>query len=149
MATDADVTLREITAETMRAVCDLDVRPDQRDYVAPNTFSIAQAYFEPKAWFRAVYAGETPVGFVMLHDDPEQGKYFLWRLMIDAEHQGKGFGRRALDLVVEHVRERPGAHELLSSYQRGGEGPGGFYRAYGFLETGEIAHGEVVIRLAW
>jgi len=29
MATEADVSLREITAETMRAICALDVRPEQ------------------------------------------------------------------------------------------------------------------------
>ena len=56
MATESDVTLREVAAETLRAVCTLDVRPEQRNYVAANALSIAQAYFEPKAWFRAIYA---------------------------------------------------------------------------------------------
>ena len=57
-----EVTLREITAETVRAICNLDVAPEQRGYVAPNAVSIAQAHFQPRAWFRAVYAAETPVG---------------------------------------------------------------------------------------
>jgi diamine N-acetyltransferase len=142
-----EVSLREITGDSVRAVCALDVRPQQRSYVAANAVSIAQAYFEPRAWFRAVYADETPVGFVMLHDDPEEQKYFLWRFMIDAEHQGRGYGRRALDLVVEYVRARPGAHELLSSYVPGDDGPAVFYRRYGFVETGQVEGGEVVIRL--
>lgn len=148
MASEPTVSLREITADTVRAICALDVRPDQRGHVAPNAVSIAQAYFQPRAWFRAVYADETPVGFVMLHDDPEQEEYFLWRFMVAAEHQGKGYGRRALDLVVDHVRERPGATELLSSYVPGDDGPGAFYRRYGFVETGELDEGEAVIRLA-
>ena len=142
-----EVTLREITAETVRAVCALEVGPEQHGYLAQNAVSIAQAHFEPKAWFRAVYADETPVGFVMLHQDPEEGAYFLWRFMIAAEHQGAGYGRRALDLVVAHVRELPGATELLSSYVPGEAGPGEFYRRYGFAETGEADGGEVVIRL--
>ena len=142
-----DVTLREVTAETVRAICALDVKPEQRGYVAPNAVSIAQAYFEPKAWFRAIYADETPVGFVMLHDDPEKHEYVLWRFMIDAAHQREGYGRRALDLVTEYVRGRPGARELVSSYVPGDEGPGGFYLRYGFVETGEVDQGEVVIRL--
>jgi diamine N-acetyltransferase len=144
---DEQVTLREVTGETVRAVCALEVAPEQRGFVAPNAFSIAEAYFEPKAWFRAVYAGETPVGFVMLHDDPDAGEYFLWRFMIAAEHQGRGYGRQALDLVVAHVRTRPGATALLSSYVPGDAGPGEFYRRYGFVETGEIDEGERVIRL--
>jgi diamine N-acetyltransferase len=141
------VTLREITADTVRAICALEVAPGQRGFVAPNAVSIAQAHFEPKAWFRAIYAGDAPVGFVMLHDDPEEQEYFLWRFMIAAEHQGKGYGRRALDLVVEHLRGRPGATALLSSYVPGEGGPGPFYLRYGFVETGEVDDGERVIRL--
>jgi diamine N-acetyltransferase len=142
-----DVSLRQVAAETVRAICALEVRPEQRGYVATNALSIAQAYFQPRAWFRAIYADTTPVGFVMLDEDPKQQEYFLWRLMIDADHQGKGYGRRALDLVVEHVRSLPGARELRSSYVPGDNGPAEFYRSYGFVETGEMEGAEVVIRL--
>ena len=147
MARDGEVSLREVTAETVRAVCSLAVRPEQRAYVADNALSIAQAHFEPHAWFRVIYADETPVGFVMLYEDPEKREYFLWRFMIAAEHQGKGYGRRALDLVAEHVRTRPGAAELVSSYVPGEDGPRDFYVRYGFVETGAIEDGEAVIRL--
>ena len=50
----------KVTQETVRAICDLVVAPEQREFVAPNAHSIAEAYFEPKAWFRAVYAGDMP-----------------------------------------------------------------------------------------
>jgi diamine N-acetyltransferase len=142
-----DVTLREITGETVRAVCRLEVAPEQRGFVAPNAVSIAQAHFEPRAWFRAVYAGEEPVGFVMLSEDMETPEYYLWRFMVAAEHQGKGYGKRALDLVVERVRSLPGARELLSSFVPGEAGPRDFYLRYGFEETGEVEEGEHVIRL--
>ena len=52
MATET--TLREITKETVRLVTALDVGPDQDGLVAPNSVSIAEAQFEPKAWFRAI-----------------------------------------------------------------------------------------------
>jgi len=145
---NVEVTLREITAETVRAICALEVHPTQRDYVASNAVSIAQAHFAPQAWFRAVYADEVPVGFVMLSVDPDAEEYYLWRLMIAGEHQGKGFGRQALDLTVEHVRTLPGARELVSSFVPGDAGPRGFYLGYGFEETGEVEHGEHVICLA-
>lgn len=144
---EAAVTLREVAAETVRAVCALEVAPEQRGFVAPNAISIAQAHFEPKAWFRAVYAGDEPVGFAMLYEDVEKEEYFLWRFMIAAEHQGKGYGRRALDLVVAHVRSLPGARELLTSYVPGEAGPRDFYVRYGFVETGEVDEGEHVTRL--
>lgn len=143
----AEVTLREITGESVRAICALEVAPEQRGFVAPNAISIAQAHFEPKAWFRAVYADDDPVGFVMLFEDAEKPEYFLWRLMVDAGHQGKGYGRRTLDLVVERVRGLPGATELLTSYVPGDAGPRDFYLRYGFVETGEVEGAERVIRL--
>jgi diamine N-acetyltransferase len=141
-----DVTLREVTAGTVRAVCDLTVGPGQDGLVAPNAVSIAQAHFEPKAWFRAIYAGDDPVGFVMLFDDAPE--CFLWRLMVDHRHQGRGYGRRALDLVVEHLRQRPGVTALLTSYVPDPAGPEQFYKRYGFVDTGEVDGGEVVCRLA-
>ena len=145
---DEDVLLREVTADTVRAICELEVAPEQRGYVAPNAVSIAQAHFSPEAWFRAVYAGEVPVGFVMLSVDTEAERYYLWRFMIASRYQGRGYGRRALDLIVEHVRSLPGAQELVSSFVPGEAGPRDFYLGYGFEETGEIEGGEHVIRLA-
>jgi diamine N-acetyltransferase len=144
---DATVTLREVAKDTVRAVCRLQVAAEQREYVADNAFSIAQAHFEPRAWFRAIYADETPVGFVMLSDDPDAPEYFLWRLMIDAAHQGNGFGRRAIALLVEYVRTRPAARELLVSYHPGSHSPRDFYLKQGFRETGRIEDGEVVLSL--
>ena len=152
---DAEVTLREINADTVRAICKLSdtLTPPKRYMVAPNAVSIAQAYFEPKAWIRAIYADETPVGFVMLYDDPgdppdRKPDYFLWRFMIAGPHQGKGYGRRAIELLVEYVKTRPGAKELEVSCGQGPGSPEAFYRRLGFKHTGKMFDGEVGLSLA-
>ena len=146
---EAEVTLREITEETVVQICNLsDTLSDQQHrMVAPNALSIAQAHFSDKAWVRAIYADETPVGFIMLHDDSEEQKYFLWRLMVAGPHQGKGFGRRAVELLTDYVRTRPGAKELLTSYVPIEGGPKEFYLKLGFEPTGEVDDGEIVVRL--
>jgi diamine N-acetyltransferase len=145
---EAEVTLREITAETVRPICGLQVAEHQKHVVAPNALSIAEAYFQrEKAWLRAVYAGQVPVGFVMLYDNPDQAEYFLWRFMIDARYQGRGFGRRALQCLVEYVRTRPGAKEISVSFHKGDGGPEGFYRRIGFVETGEMNGDEHLAKL--
>ncbi|MEW5827102.1 MAG: GNAT family N-acetyltransferase [Candidatus Bipolaricaulota bacterium] len=142
------VTLREITGETVRAVCRLSdtLEPNQQRMVAPNALSIAEAYFEPHAWFRAIYEEEEPVGFVMLYDAPEKDYVYLWRFMIAAPHQRRSVGSRALELVFEHARARPGVREVRASYVpiEGGAGPS--YEKLGFVPTGEVDAGEVVIR---
>ena len=94
---EATVSLREITQETVNFILNLRVAKEQEQFVASNAVSIAEAHFSAEAWFRAIYADETPVGFLMLSDQPDKGEYFLWRFMVDAQHQGKGYGRRALD----------------------------------------------------
>lgn len=143
----ATVSLREITKETLRDILRLKVGDDQQHFVANNAVSVAQAHFEPKAWFRGIYADETPVGFVMLSDDPEKPEYYLWRFMIDRRYQGRGYGWQALQRLVEHVKSRPGAVELLVSYVPGDGSPGKFYHKFGFVDTGEEDDGELVSKL--
>ena len=140
------VELREVTGDTVRAVCLLQVGPAQRRFVAPNAVSFAEAMFQPRAWFRAVVADDVPVGFVMLSIDPDAPAYYLWRFMIDETHQGRGYGRAAIRALVDSMRAR-GATELLVSYVPAAGGPGPFYQGLGFEPTGELHEGEVVARL--
>ena len=143
------VSLREITAETVVTICNLSdtLTAPQNKMVAPNARSIAQAHFSTYAWFRAIYAGETPVGFIMLYDNPEDPEYFLWRLMIAAPHQGKGYGRQAIEHLIAYVKTRPNAKELLVSCDQGEGSPEGFYRRLGFARNGNVEDEEVVLSL--
>jgi diamine N-acetyltransferase len=162
---NAEVTLRPITTETVRDICRLtdSLAPPKKFMVAPNAVSIAQAHFEPKAWFRAVYAGDVPVGFVMLYDNPgpqagepadesdeeaaSEPEYFLWRFMIAQPHHGKGYGRQAIERLVEYVRTRPGATALETSCGQGPGSPEGFYRSLGFVRNGKMLGDEVGLTL--
>ena len=83
---EATVSLREITQETVNFILNLRVAKEQEQFVASNAVSIAEAHFSAEAWFRAIYADETPVGFLMLSDQPDKGEYFLWRFMVDVQH---------------------------------------------------------------
>jgi diamine N-acetyltransferase len=139
------VELREITRDSLHAVLGLAVAPEQEQFVATNARSIAEAYFEPRAWFRAVYADDVPVGFVMAFRDPPTN-FWVWRFMIDAAHQGKGYGRRALDLLVDEAR-KDGVSDVKLSYHPGEHSPHEFYTRFGFVDTGEVEGGEIVMRL--
>ena len=141
------VELREVTKANLREILRLKVAPEQERFVASNAISIAQAHFDPEtAWFRAIYDGDTPVGFVMLDDNRATQRYFLWRFMIDARHQRKGYGRKALERLFEHVKTLPGATEIGTSCVDAPGGPGPFYEGLGFAYTGEVDEGERVMR---
>ncbi len=146
------VTLREIKDANRSEVVRLSVGPGQSQFVDGVAASLEEAEAKPDAcpWFRAIYADETPVGFVMIADGVPAGHpefdwpYYLWRLLIDAGHQRRGYGATALDLVVGYVRGRPGAAELVTSVVSGDGSPAPFYERCGFHPTGAMLDREHV-----
>jgi len=146
---EATVSLREITETTVYQIIKMSdtLSETQKKMVAPNAFSLSEAHFNEFAWFRAIYADETPVGFAMLYDDHTKPEYYLWRFMIAGPHQGKGFGGKAITLLVEYVKTRPDAKEFLLSVVPGEGSPEAFYRKHGFELTGKIEEGEKIMKL--
>lgn len=116
--------------------------------VADNALSIAQAHCSENVWMRAIYAGNTPVGYVLLHigSDYEDGidcpGVFLWRFMIAGPYQGKSYGRLAIERLLAHLRAL-GIGELFTSCGQGEQSPEGFYRRLGFSPTGEMYGDEI------
>jgi len=147
------ISLREITADTVRQITSLSVSPEQQRFVASNAVSLAQALFSPDAWYRAIYAGESPAGFVMLYDEslraspPPHPQAALWRFMIDTQFQGRGVGTEALGQVIAHVRSKGLFSSLLVSYVPAPGCPEQFYLRAGFKHTGKVDGGEIVLEL--
>ena len=156
----ATVQLRDIvTDEDRAAAVALRVAPGQEQFVASVQTSLdeAQLYPEARARYWAVYDGPEIVGFTMLSDgipaavlaeDPTLvGPYFLWRLLIDASHQRRGYGSATIDALRSYLASRPGAETLLVSCGQGEGSPCPFYERYGFVRTGQVHEGEVVLAL--
>ena len=139
------IELRPIDRDNVRAVIGLKVRPDQEQFVANNATSLAQAYVHEEVWPRAIYVDDRPVGFVMLEVWPALRDVGIWRFMIDAEHQRKGYGRAALEQVIEHAQRTYDASEVFLSHQAGEGSPGPFYERCGFVYTGKVVDGEHVM----
>ena len=95
-----EISLRIITRRNYREIIRLRVKRDQRNLIASNAVSMADAHFYRDAWMRAIYLGEKPVGFVMLGDStlkykilkPIKPYLYIWRFMIAGRYQGKGYG---------------------------------------------------------
>ena len=132
------INLREITSKNLKSIIDLNVKEDQKDYVALNSVSIAQGHYSKSAWFKGIFYDDRPVGFVMLDLIEEENKCFLWRFMIDCKYQGKGFGKIALTQVIDFVRSLNLYTYIATSYVPAENGAGGFYKNFGFIESEEI-----------
>jgi diamine N-acetyltransferase len=139
-----EVTLREVDADNVRAVCKLELGEGQERFVAPAAFTVAQSHYIEGSFIRAVYAGEELVGLVAVEID--DGEWWLWRLLIDCARQSRGYGAATVAAVIEIVCQK-GGRELFTCYVPGEGGPGGFYLGLGFEETGREEHGERVLRL--
>ena len=142
-----EISLREVTKDSLRSILGLKVAENQRGFVADNATSIAQAHYSPEAWYRGIYVADQPVGFAMLSLKPLEKEFFLWRFMIAQKEQGKGYGAAALNLIIAEVRTKPEASELLLSVVEAEGGPRAFYEGLGFVSTGRHEDGELIMAL--
>lgn len=149
------ITLREITQDNIISIIKLSSTLDesQQKSVAPNAVSIAQAYvYLDKAWPRAIYLDEEPIGFVMmaLYDDEikeeDQPAYFLWRFMISKEHQGKGYGKKVIELLKEKTKQ-DGKKYLYVTCTMHEAMPYEFYMKQGFIDTHEMDEDEQILKM--
>lgn len=152
----ATVELVEITPDTARTYSRLSVHHSQRNFVAPVLQSYSDALFPEwyeggvvVPWLRGVVADGEPAGFVMtaevtdVHPEP-----YLWRLLIDRRHQGRGIGSAVIAQLVERWRTM-GHTSMIVGWVDAPGGPEAFYRGIGFEPTGKKEHGEIEGRLRW
>lgn len=149
-----DIHFMYITPSILNQICDLTetLSPAQRSMVADNVYSIAQASLARNVWMRAIYADDTPIGFIMTHtgSDYENGinypGVYLWRFMIAGPYQGKGYGKRALGKLVQHLKAM-GIPLLYTSCGQGEGSPEEFYKKLGFTPTGDTYDDELELLL--
>lgn len=147
---DGMTTLRieDLSAATIVAANRLTLKPGQEEFIAPTTYSVEMGVADPqKTWQRVVLDGEKVVAFVRVYFDADAANDYLkaavWRINVDADAQGKGAGRFAIDAVVEEARTR-GFDRVTVVYEPGEGGPEAFFRRIGFTPVGESDFGEVV-----
>jgi GNAT superfamily N-acetyltransferase len=146
------LTFREVTDANRAEVVAIRVTPGQERFVNSVADAMEEAveWARARPWYRAVCAGDEPIGFVMLSWDVEPqppdiiGPWFLWKLIVDERHQGKGHGREIVRMVVELIRAE-GATELLTSHVPGEGSPAGFYARLGFVPTGALDPNDEII----
>lgn len=145
------IELRPPTRATLRQLWRLQIAPEQQDFVAPNLVTLAQAPYEGGAYPFGIWNGDEPVGFLALIDmrqvhQPDEADNtnaaFLWRLMIASGHQGRGYGRFALNLCFDWARGMCLPTIVTSAVEHNSVALR-LYESAGFSRTGRITNGEV------
>ncbi|HBV23510.1 MAG TPA: N-acetyltransferase [Jeotgalicoccus sp.] len=132
----------EINEENYETVLKLKVTDEQNEakYIAPNVRSIADAYLYREAgdvFPYAVQDGETVVGFVLLDEDEEEKELMIWRMMVDKDYQGKGYGKAIVEKVIEQFEADSRFDVLIADYIKGNDVMGKLLKSLGF-EYGEF-----------
>ena len=153
------IRFEEITNKNIWKVCLLEPFEDQKDFVAENMQSLAEAYATRNEGNNvmplAVYDDDTLIGFVMIgkgtvgnenESDLIKENYSLWRLMLDRKYQGQGLGKQTIDAVMDLIRTFPfgEAKKVWLSYEPENTRARDIYQKYGFAENGEMCGSEIV-----
>lgn len=118
----------------------------QLDYVATNEESLEEAEENPACVPLIIRAQGEPVGFAMYALDEDDGNYWIYRLMIDARFQGKGYGRAALASIVAALSELPQCTCVVLGVKPENDRARRLYERAGFRATGDVIDGEIVMR---
>jgi len=87
------------------------------------------------------------VGFIMMSYYKLKDRYTIWRFMIDERFQGKGYGKSALTLAAQYLKEKYNVDEIFLSVKPSNTVAEELYSSVGFERTGETEGSEVVMCL--
>jgi diamine N-acetyltransferase len=140
--------LDELSAQTAVAANSLEIRPGQEDFATPTTYTEEEPGIDPtRAWSRVIKEGDQVVGFVRAYFDDDHARpelrSCLWRITVDAAHQGAGVGRFAVEAAIDEARSR-GKDHLTVIWTPGDAGPGEFFHRLGFVDSGETSYGDTI-----
>lgn len=111
--------IEEIDAQNVFDVCELTTNPDgigttMEEYLCCNATSIAESKYYPEMCPRAIYRNETLIGFVMYAcTDSEPKTATICRYMLDYKFQHQGFGRKALEGILEYLKKQDVSKVIL------------------------------------
>jgi diamine N-acetyltransferase len=143
------IQLKEVDRDNFFDVIDLKVAEEQKAFVATNLFSLAQAKAYPECECLAIYHDEVLVGFTMYCLDFDDKEYWIYRLMIDAKYQSKGYGKAAMEKLIERIQEDKEHHVLYLSFEPENERAKELYEKLGFAADGRVIEGEIVYKLVY
>jgi diamine N-acetyltransferase len=140
--------LEPITADNYRECMRLKVLDSQTTLVAPNSKSLAEAYvyYNSSRTF-AIYNDEVMIGFGLLRELENLQCYYISQFMIDEHHQGHGYGKQAMTILIDDLRKEKKYLNIDLCYVEGDEGAKHLYESLGFVPTGEVEANEVLMRL--
>jgi diamine N-acetyltransferase len=141
-----NVKIVELNAENWYDCCELEISTEQKKYIEPNAISIAQSKFEPTLKPYAIYLNEKVVGFLMYNSVQEElDGYWVYRIMVDKEFQGKGIGKAATKLMLTEMAKLTNSKKVVVGYHPENLGAHHLYASLGFIDEGHRFGKEIAV----
>ena len=118
--------------------------PLDEEWVTSVAFSIVQSVYEPEWKSRLIMDDDTIVGFAFYGWWDKKNAPLFCRYMIDVDYQGKGYGKRALPIIVDEMMKEYRTDRILLTLESNNERAVHLYTKFGFIPTGEIEEGEEI-----
>lgn len=123
----------------------LKLKPEQESFVSSPVVSLARCQvriFGDRFEYHPmlIMDGERAVGYVTPVCDPDSDRdYWIDDIMIDARHQGSGYGRAAMEKALRFIRERyPRCRGVQLTCFSGNRNARALYESMGFRPTGGV-----------
>ncbi len=142
-----EIKLRAIDRSSWEECCDLEVEEGQKNFVASNTYSLAQAAYEPDTYPMGIYLGDKMAGFIMWDFDSNICVWEMCRLMVDKKYQRQGVGEAAVRELLRLVTAKLGHIMFYTSAEAANEAAISLYEKIGFKKNGRIVYDEVMMEI--
>lgn len=144
------VCLKPIDESNFIDVFHLKLGEGQDLYVSHPIRSLAQAYvYRAQCQPFGIFCDDRVVGYVMVIYDYDIPEYDIWHMMIDASAQGNGYGKAALKLVLDYIRQKPfgDSNRVALTCHKNNTNALALYTQMGFELTGAEDEDEVELAL--
>ena len=133
--------LISVTEDNWMDVASLSVKEEQKKYVAPAIGSLARGYVYRDCNAK-IYAFENDgviVGTALVREFTDEPLgYDLQQFMIDEKYQGKGYGSRALELILDELRKEGRYDHVELCVKKADAEAIRLYGKHGFADSGYV-----------
>ena len=133
--------LISVTEDNWMDVASLSVKEEQKKYVAPAIGILARGYVYRNCNAK-IYAFENDgviVGTALVREFTDEPLgYDLQQFMIDEKYQGKGYGSRALELILDELRKEGRYDHVELCVKKADAEAIRLYGKHGFADSGYV-----------
>lgn len=142
-----DLSFKDVQSDNRDRVRRIKLQSGQENFIESVEECLQEAQTDPDWHPVAIYKGQEVIGFAMYGSFGPDKETWIDRIMIDAQYQGQGLGKIAMEKLMAVVSQEYGVKQIYLSIIEGNEIASRLYKSLGFQYTNERdPNGEFIFR---